>query len=376
MSCSGNCSNCPSNGSCGQQQQGGCSGNCSSCPSKGNCSQQKPSGCSGNCSNCPSKGSCGQQQQGGCSGNCASCPSKGSCSSSQQQKPSGGCSGNCASCPSKGSCSGGNAGPDLDLIEIIEKLKGIKHKYVILSGKGGVGKSTFATQFAWVLSEDKQVGLCDYDICGPSIPQMFGQIGVQAMAGMSGIQPIYVTENLCTMSIGYIVSQETAIIWKGPKKTSLIRQFIKDVDWGELDYLIIDTPPGTSDEHLSIVSILNKCGVDGAIIITTPQDVSLIDVRKEINFCKRIGLPIIGVVENMSGFVCPCCGKESVIFPATHGGAEKMCEEMGVKFLGKIPLDPLIAKSCDVGAPYFLENPNAPATLNFKTIYKRLIDNI
>ena len=374
MSCSGNCSNCPSKGSCSQQQQGGCSGNCASCPSKGNCSQQKPTGCTGNCSNCPSKGSCSQQQQGGCSGNCASCPSKGSCSS-QQQKPSGGCSGNCATCPSKGSC-GGSAGPDLELIEIIEKLKQIKHKYVILSGKGGVGKSTFATQFSWVLSEDKQVGLCDYDICGPSIPQMFGQIGVQAMAGMSGIQPIYVTENLCTMSIGYIVSQETAIIWKGPKKTSLIRQFIKDVDWGELDYLVIDTPPGTSDEHLSIVNILNKCGVDGAIIITTPQDVSLIDVRKEINFCKRIGLPIIGVVENMSGFICPCCGKESTIFPATHGGAEKMCEEMGVKFLGKIPLDPLIAKSCDVGAPYFLENPNAPATLNFKAIYKRLIDNI
>ena len=375
MSCSHNCETCPSRGTCSSQQhQGGCSGNCSNCPSKGSCSQQHQGGCSGNCSNCPSKGSCGSSQKQGCDGNCSNCPSKGSCS---QQKQQGGCSGNCSTCPSKGSCGGGQQQQDTDLLYIIDKLKGIKHKYVILSGKGGVGKSTFATQFAWVLSEeDKQVGLCDYDICGPSIPQMFGQVGVQAMGGMSGIQPIYVTENLCTMSIGYIVNTETPIIWKGPKKNSLIRQFIKDVDWGELDYLIIDTPPGTSDEHLTIVSILNQCGVDGAIIITTPQDVSLIDVRKEINFCKRINLPIIGVVENMSGFVCPCCHKESVIFPPTHGGAEKMCEEMGVKFLGKIPLDPLIAKSCDIGSPYFLENPTAPATLNFKAIYKRLIDNI
>ncbi|EDR22432.1 nucleotide-binding protein, putative [Entamoeba dispar SAW760] len=331
--------------------------------------------CSHNCSNCSLKGNCNQQPNPStCSHNCDECPSKSSCASNTSSQ--GGCSHNCDSCPSKGKCGGGNNGPDIELEEIIEKLKGIKHKYVILSGKGGVGKSTFATQFSWVLSEDKQVGLCDYDICGPSIPQMFGQIGVNVTSGMTGLQPIYITENLCTMSIGYLVTTQTAVVWKGPKKNSLIRQFIHDVDWGELDYLIIDTPPGTSDEHLTIVNILNKCNVDGAIIITTPQDVSLIDVRKEINFCKKIGLPIIGVVENMSGFICPCCHKESSIFPPTHGGAQQMCKEMEVKFLGKIPLDPIIAHSCDIGSPYFLEHPDSEATKNFKGIYKEIITKL
>ncbi|ELP86854.1 nucleotide-binding protein, putative [Entamoeba invadens IP1] len=330
--------------------------------------------CDKNCATCPSKGACSQQQPtpDTCSHNCDSCPSKSSCS----QAGSSGCTHNCATCSHKGSCGGGSAGPDIEMDEIVEKMKGIKHKYIVLSGKGGVGKSTFTTQFGWVLSEDKQVGICDLDICGPSIPQMFGQVGVNCTAGMTGIQPIYVTENLCTMSIGYLTTTETAIVWRGPKKNGAIRQFLHDVEWGDLDYLVFDTPPGTSDEHLTIVSILTKSNVDGAIIVTTPQDVSLIDVRKEINFCKKIGLPIIGVVENMSGFVCPCCHKESTIFPPTNGGAQKMCEEMSVKFLGRIPLDPVIARSCDVGSPYFIEHPDADATKSFKEIYKQIIANI
>ncbi|KAL7715928.1 Cytosolic Fe-S cluster assembly factor NUBP1-like protein [Entamoeba marina] len=331
--------------------------------------------CDHNCETCPSRASCpsNNPQPSTCDHNCSTCPSRGQCPSSTQSQQE--CTHDCATCPSRGKCSS-SGGPDVQMDEIVEKLKQIPHKYIILSGKGGVGKSTFATQFSWVLSENKFVGLCDLDICGPSIPQMFGQIGMNVLSGVSGLQPVFVTENLCTMSVDYIAQGNNALIWRGPMKNGLIRQFIHDVDWGNLDYLIFDTPPGTSDEHLTIVNILTKSGVDGAIIVTTPQDVALLDVRKEINFCKRIGLPIIGVVENMSGFVCPCCHKESIIFPATDGGAEKMCKDMDVKFLGKIPLDPMIAKSCDIGSPYFIENPSSEATKYFTSVYKQVIDKI
>jgi len=243
------------------------------------------------------KGQChSQPTPENCSHNCSNCPSKDNCSSAQQE-PSG-CTHDCSTCSMKGKCHS-NSGPDLVMESIIKKMKEIPHKYIVLSGKGGVGKSTFATQLSWVLSEDKQVGICDLDICGPSIPQMFGQVGVSVQPGMTGLEPVYVTENLCTMSIDYFMREHNAVIWRGPMKNGLIRQFLNDVEWGELDYLVFDTPPGTSDEHLTIVSILNQCNVDGAIIVTTPQDVSLIDVRKEINFCKKIGLKIIGVVKNI-----------------------------------------------------------------------------
>jgi len=160
-----------------------------------------------------------------------------------------------------------------------------------------------------------------------------------------------------------------AIIWRGPKKNGLIKQFLRDVDWGEIDYLIVDTPPGTSDEHLSIAQYLKTVGIDGAVVITTPQEVSLMDVRKEINFCKKVGIPVIGVVENMSAFVCPKCKTETKIFPPTTGGAQKMAQEMGVKFLGSIPLDPRIAKSSDEGKFYLEEFPDSPATKALKDIF-------
>ncbi|NXA18702.1 NUBP1 factor, partial [Ibidorhyncha struthersii] len=218
-----------------------------------------------------------------------------------------------------------------------------------------------------------QVALLDIDICGPSIPKMMGLEGEQVHQSGSGWSPVYVEENLGVMSVGFLLSSpDDAVIWRGPKKNGLIKQFLRDVDWGEIDYLIVDTPPGTSDEHLSIVQYLGATHIDGAVIITTPQEVSLQDVRKEINFCRKVKLPIIGVVENMSGFVCPKCKNESQIFPPTTGGAEKMCQNLNVSLLGKVPLDPQIGKSCDKGRSFLSEAPESPATLSYRNIIQRI----
>lgn len=148
----------------------------------------------------------------------------------------------------------------------------------------------------------------DIDVCGPSVPKIMGVEGEQIHQSNAGWSPVFVQENLGVMSIGFMLPDpDEAVIWRGPKKNGLIKQFLRDVDWGELDYLVVDTPPGTSDEHLSIVQLLKPAGIDGAIVITTPQEVALADVRKEINFCQKVGIPILGLVENMSGFICPNC---------------------------------------------------------------------
>uniref|UniRef100_A0A8V0Z9S2 Nucleotide binding protein 1 n=1 Tax=Gallus gallus TaxID=9031 RepID=A0A8V0Z9S2_CHICK len=274
-------------------------------------------------------------------------------------------------------CAGADAAalPAAEAAELRERLRGVKHIVVVLSGKGGVGKSTFSALLAHGLAADesKQVALLDIDICGPSIPKMMGLEGEQVHQSGSGWSPVYVEENLGVMSVGFLLSSpDDAVIWRGPKKNGLIKQFLRDVDWGEVDYLIVDTPPGTSDEHLSIVQYLSASNIDGAVIITTPQEVSLQDVRKEINFCHKVKLPIIGVVENMSGFVCPNCKKESQIFPPTTGGAEKMCQNLNVSLLGKVPLDPQIGKSCDKGQSFLSEVPESPATSSYRNIIQRV----
>uniref|UniRef100_A0A8C8VDZ2 NUBP iron-sulfur cluster assembly factor 1, cytosolic n=1 Tax=Pelusios castaneus TaxID=367368 RepID=A0A8C8VDZ2_9SAUR len=282
----------------------------------------------------------------------------------------------CQGCPNQGLCaSGGVAAPDPAIEEIKEKMKTVKHKILVLSGKGGVGKSTFSAHLAYGLAEDetKQVALLDIDICGPSIPKMMGLEGEQVHQSGSGWSPVYVEENLSVMSVGFLLSSpDDAVIWRGPKKNGMIKQFLRDVDWGEIDYLIVDTPPGTSDEHLSIVQYLSSTHIDGVVIITTPQEVSLQDVRKEINFCHKVKLPIIGVVENMSGFVCPKCKNESQIFPLTTGGAEKMCQNLNISLLGKVPLDPQIGKSCDKGQSFLSEIPESPATSSYRNIIQRI----
>uniref|UniRef100_A0A7M4E6B4 NUBP iron-sulfur cluster assembly factor 1, cytosolic n=1 Tax=Crocodylus porosus TaxID=8502 RepID=A0A7M4E6B4_CROPO len=233
------------------------------------------------------------------------------------------------------------------------------------------GSQRSSMESSWV----QLVALLDIDICGPSIPKMMGLEGEQVHQSGFGWSPVYVEENLGVMSVGFLLSSpDDAVIWRGPKKNGLIKQFLRDVDWGEVDYLIVDTPPGTSDEHLSIMQYLGATHIDGAVIITTPQEVSLQDVRKEINFCHKVKLPIIGVVENMSGFICPKCKNESQIFPPTTGGAEMMCKNLNVSLLGKVPLDPQIGKSCDNGQSFLSEVPESPATSSYKNIIQRIQD--
>uniref|UniRef100_A0A2K5ZZI3 Cytosolic Fe-S cluster assembly factor NUBP1 n=1 Tax=Mandrillus leucophaeus TaxID=9568 RepID=A0A2K5ZZI3_MANLE len=269
----------------------------------------------------------------------------------------------CQGCPNQRLCaSGAGATPDPAIEEIKEKMKTVKHKILVLSGKGGVGKSTFSAHLAHGLAEDEntQIALLDIDICGPSIPKIMGLEGEQVHQSGSGWSPV-VSFHL------FEISTPCGFLFLG-----MIKQFLRDVDWGEVDYLIVDTPPGTSDEHLSVVQYLAAAHIDGAVIITTPQEVSLQDVRKEINFCRKVKLPIIGVVENMSGFICPKCKKESQIFPPTTGGAELMCQNLEVPLLGRVPLDPLIGKNCDKGQSFFIDAPDSPATLAYRSIIQRI----
>jgi Mrp family chromosome partitioning ATPase len=189
----------------------------------------------------------------------------------------------------------------------------------------------------------------------------------------SGWEPVWVCDNLGVMSVQFMLpNRDDAVIWRGPKKNGLIKQFLKDVTWGELDFLVIDTPPGTSDEHLSVNSFLKESGVDGAVLVTTPQEVSLLDVRKEIDFCRKAGIRMIGLVENMSGFVCPKCTHQSDIFRASTGGARALAKEVGIPFLGAVPLDPRIGMSCDFGESFFDNFGDSPACKALKHVVRNV----
>ncbi|WVN85948.1 cytosolic Fe-S cluster assembly factor NBP35 [Cryptococcus depauperatus CBS 7841] len=281
----------------------------------------------------------------------------------------------CEGCPNQSVCAEGPKGPDPDLSFIRQRMSSVKRKILVLSGKGGVGKSTFTAGMSWALAADEecQTGLMDIDICGPSIPLLMGLSKSTIHTSASGWSPVYALNNLAVMSIGFLLpSSSDAVIWRGPKKNGLIKQFLKDVEWNDLDYMVIDTPPGTSDEHLSIIQYLKETGIDGAVLITTPQEVALQDVRKEIDFCRKIGIPILGMVENMSGFVCPKCKNESQIFMPTTGGAEAMGKELGIEVLGKVPLDPRIGRTCDQGESFLDEYPDSPATAVYLDIVQRI----
>ncbi|GJJ11072.1 cytosolic Fe-S cluster assembly factor nbp35 [Clathrus columnatus] len=286
----------------------------------------------------------------------------------------------CAGCANQEICASSKPkGPDPALPFIKERMSLVKRKILVLSGKGGVGKSTFTAQLGWAFASDEnlQTGIMDVDICGPSIPTILGIANEQIHASSTGWSPVYVQDNLAVMSVGFMLpSSKNAVMWRGPKKNGLISQFLKDVDWGELDWLVVDTPPGTSDEHLSIVQYLKESGIDGAVVITTPQEVAIQDVRREIDFCRKVGIKVIGVVENMAGFVCPGCKTESQIFKPTTGGAKKLAEEMGIELLGSVPLDPRIGKSADYGVSFLDEYPDSPATKAYMDIIQRLRDKL
>ncbi len=256
-----------------------------------------------------------------------------------------------------------------------EKLKKavsrIKHKIVVLSGKGGVGKSSVAVNIAVGLSlHGKKVGLMDVDVHGPSIPRLLKLEGARPEAGANGLYPIPWSKNLSVMSLGFLLpSKEDSVIWRGPLKMGVIKQFLADVVWGMLDYLVVDCPPGTGDEPLSVMQLLGKEAK--AVIVTTPQDVAVDDVRRSINFCKHTGNPVIGVIENMSGFVCPHCGKQVDIFKS--GGGEALAKETGVKFLGKIPLDPKLVEAGDNGEVFIKYYPDSPAAKALSKILEPIL---
>lgn len=246
-----------------------------------------------------------------------------------------------------------DANPEADQKKINARMAQIKHKICILSGKGGVGKSTVAVNLAAALSDaGKTVGLLDVDIHGPSIPTMLGLGKRPLTSNVASVDPIYVG-NLKIMSVGFLSQDEDeAFIWRGPMKMGVIKQFLGDVEWGELDYLIIDCPPGTGDEPLSICQLIEN--PSGAVIVTTPQQVASVDVRKSLTFCKKLSMPVLGIIENMSGFACPKCGEIVNIFQS--GGGEKIAADFNVPFLGKLPIDPAIGKACDAGEPFILSH--------------------
>jgi ATP-binding protein involved in chromosome partitioning len=258
--------------------------------------------------------------------------------------------------------------------ELEENLSRIKHKFVVLSGKGGVGKSTVAVNLAVSLADrGYSVGLLDIDIHGPSIPKLLGIEDRKPYADeYNKMVPVTYNASLKVISIGFLLQRnEDAIIWRGPLKYGVIKQFLKDVSWGELDYLIIDSPPGTGDEPLSVCQLINNA--DGALIVTTPQDVALLDVKKSITFCRKLNMPIIGVIENMSGFTCPHCGERIEIFKS--GGGKRMSEEMNVPFLGSIPIDGIITDRGDAGKPFVSEGDDASSHVrdSFNKIVNQLL---
>ncbi|MCP4646962.1 MAG: Mrp/NBP35 family ATP-binding protein, partial [bacterium] len=255
---------------------------------------------------------------------------------------------------------------------LTKRMLGIKHKIVVLSGKGGVGKSTIAVNLAISLSlTGKKVGLLDVDIHGPSIPTMLHLEGARADSDGESILPLRMG-GLKVMSVGFLLeNRDSAIIWRGPMKMGVIEQLLRDVNWGDLDYLIIDSPPGTGDEPLSVVQLIGE--MDGAVMVTTPQAVAAADVRKSLDFCRQLKLPVLGIVENMSGFICPDCGKETAIFQGNNG--ERMAEEAGVPFLGRIPIDPAVGASCDSGAPFIYHYSKTETAKRFEKVISKILQN-
>ena len=248
----------------------------------------------------------------------------------------------------------------------------IKHKIAVISGKGGVGKSTVTVNLAVAFAmhgHAYSVGIFDADITGPCVPKIMGVKGQRLQAGPPGVFPAMGPLGIKVVSMDFLLpSDETPIIWRGPLKMRAISEFLSDIVWGELDFLFIDLPPGTGDEPLSVMQLIPE--MDGVVIVTIPSEVSQIVVKKAVTFARKLNIPVIGIIENMSGFVCPKCGAKIAIFKI--GGGKKIAEDLSIPFLGSIPIDPEICRDSDNGMPFIIEHNNSPATKAFMEIVKKI----
>ena len=255
-----------------------------------------------------------------------------------------------------------------------KSLARIKHKIVVMSGKGGVGKSTVAVNLATALAmRGYEVGILDADIHGPNIPKMLNIEHEDVMSDEDGLMPVLVPPHMKVMSMAFLLQDpDTPVVWRGPIKMGALRQFVAEVKWGDLDFLIVDLPPGTGDEPLTIAQLLENA--DGAIIVTTPQEVALLDSRKSVTFAQALKLPILGIVENMSGLICPHCHNTIDLFKV--GGGERAAEQMGVPFLGRIPLDPNVVLGGDDGMPIVLMDKSNPASKAFDEMVEKVLAKV
>lgn len=291
----------------------------------------------------------------------------------QQRKPA---AQQCEECATA-ECSSKQRQPDeseqdfLDRQALAQRMCRIGNKLLVMSGKGGVGKSTVAANLAISLAlAGKQVGLLDVDIHGPSIPKLMGLDDARVVTHDGELVPLEIGDNLKVISIAFFLpSNRDAVIWRGPMKYGVIRQFLKDVAWGMLDYLVIDAPPGTGDEPLTIAQLVGQPA--GAILVTTPQDLAVADVRRSISFCEKVSLPVVGIIENMSGLVCPHCGGQIDLFKT--GGGEALAREMDVPLLGRIPIDPQIVACGDGGVPYVHRYADSAAAKAFAEVVKQVV---
>jgi ATP-binding protein involved in chromosome partitioning len=254
-------------------------------------------------------------------------------------------------------------------VSIETSLGRIKNKLIVMSGKGGVGKTSTTVNLAVALAEmGYKVGIMDVDMHGPDVPRMLGLDGTLDLSANNKLNPAKFSDNLTAVSIESLTpSKDDAIIWRGPIKFSAIRQFIGDVEWGDLDFLLIDAPPGTGDEPLTVAQVVPDAR---AIIVTTPQEVSLADVRKSINFCKTVKMDIFGLIENMSGFSCPHCGE--VIDPFGQGGGARTAKAFNIAFLGRVPFDPAVVECGDQGKPIQTNHVDSPVTKAFGAVATKM----
>jgi len=282
------------------------------------------------------------------------------------------CDGECGSCSKASECTDARKRmyDEQQLLKV--RMGKVEHKIAVISGKGGVGKSVVTVNLAMALAmhgSANYVGILDADIHGPCVPKMLGMKGQRLQVGPAGVFPAIGPLGIKVVSMDFLLpNDESPVIWRGPLKMAAIRQFLSEIAWGDLEFLLIDLPPGTGDEPLSVIQLLPE--MDGVVIVTIPSEVSQDVVKKAVTFARQLNTPVIGIIENMSGFVCPKCGAEIDIFKS--GGGRRIAEDLNIPFLGKIPLDPEICEDSDKGMPFIIEHMNSPAAMAFMEIVKKI----